>query len=114
MVSVRHENGVLAPCAIHDGVECETLFQVRLRRDEILERWPAQSAVGSAPLSTAAKESACRAWLRHLMRQNPANPRPKTAMRADAQEMFPGLGRNAFDRAWTRAIGVFSFNQKIG
>jgi hypothetical protein len=56
------------------------------------------------PSSTAAKESACRRWLTQIMRESANQPRPKKEVRAEACEGFPGLGKNAFDRAWTSAI----------
>jgi hypothetical protein len=49
-------------------------------------------------------ESACRAWLTKLMQQSADAPRPKKAVRTEAQEKFPGIGKNAFDRAWANGL----------
>jgi hypothetical protein len=38
------------------------------------------------------------------MRESPEAPGSKKQVRAEAQEQFPGLGKNAFDRAWANAI----------
>ena len=88
---------------MHDSAEAQTLVCVRLRREEVLKKWPSVSEE-TRQLSTAAKESACRRWLTNTMRENPEAPRPKKQVRAEAQEQFPGLGRNAFDRAWANVI----------
>jgi hypothetical protein len=61
-VCLRIEGGVLTPCVMHDSAEAQTLVGVRLRREEVLKKWPSVSEE-TRQLSTAAKESACRRWL---------------------------------------------------
>ena len=48
----------------------QELLNVRLRRDQILERWPAPSAGPSVPKTTAGAANQCRRWLADMMRKN--------------------------------------------
>jgi hypothetical protein len=82
----------------------KTSYTSRLRRDEVLRRWPPHESSEAAPLNSISKETACRGWLTKIMRENPDQPRPKKQIRAEAHDNFPGLGKNAFDRAWARAL----------
>jgi hypothetical protein len=58
MVCLRNDDGVVTPCVMHDSAEAQTLVCVRLRRDEVLKKWPSVGEV-THELSTAAKETAC-------------------------------------------------------
>jgi hypothetical protein len=83
----------------------QELLNVRLRRDQILERWPAPSAgPRSVPKTTAGAANQCRRWLADMMRKALNEPRPKAAVAREAKEKFPGLGKRGFDRAWDAAV----------
>lgn len=96
---------LLRPCVVHDATNEERLREVRLRRRDVLERWPsAELPAAAANLSTAAKETACKGWLTVLMKGARNQPRGKEEVWAEALAKLPGLSRRAFDRSWTVAI----------
>lgn len=95
--------GVLRPFAVHDTTGLE-LKHVRLRRRDVLERWPPLELPSDGPPSTKGKETACKGWLSALMRANADQPRAKATVWDEASTKFPGLGKRAFNRAWTYAI----------
>jgi hypothetical protein len=103
-VCLLEEGGLLWPCILHDATEREDLLYVRLRRDEVLRRWPPHDSSEAGPPNSVSKETACRGWLTKMMRENSDKPRPKTQIRAEASNKFPGLGKNALDRAWATAL----------
>jgi hypothetical protein len=83
----------------------QALLDIRLRRDDVLRRWPDDQ--GSTPPhrgGTVGAEHGCRLWLTNLMKTNPNNPRPKQALREEAKSRFPKLSNRGFDRAWASAI----------
>jgi glycine/D-amino acid oxidase-like deaminating enzyme len=82
------------------------LLDLLLSREDVLRRWPdAEASKPPRKVGTIASENACRLWLVKLMKTNPDKPRPKEAMRHEAKERFPELGKRGFDRAWAAAIG---------
>jgi len=80
------------------------LLDLLLSREDVLRRWPnAEANKQPRKLGTIASENACRLWLVNLMKTNPNNPRRKEAMREEAEERFPNIGKRGFDRAWAAA-----------
>jgi hypothetical protein len=82
------------------------LLNVRIRREGVLQRWPAASSPDDTPVqpTTIGAENQCRRWLATMMRKAPTQPKPKTAVREEALRKFPGLAKRSFDRAWNSAV----------
>jgi hypothetical protein len=80
------------------------LLNLRLKREDVLQRWPVSSeAATHVPSTTMGAENQCRRWLAGMMK-NPGGPRSKTLVREEALAKFPNLGKRGFDRAWDSAI----------
>ena len=103
-VALRDDGNLLRPVVLDDGPDYDSIFRVRLRRDEVLRRWPPLDVSESVPPSTQGKETACKGWLTGMMRSSPYQRRPKQEVWAEASTKFPGLAKRAFGRAWTDAI----------
>ena len=107
-IAIEQRDGLLwiVPILVSASSNDErAILDIRLSREDVLRRWPdAQSAAAPRELGTIASENACRLWLVKLMKANPNNPSPKEAMRKEAKERFPKLGKRGFDRAWSAAI----------
>jgi hypothetical protein len=56
-VALRDDENCLWPCVVDDGPDYDSIFRVRLRRDEVLRRWPPNAPSGSPSVSTARKEA---------------------------------------------------------
>ena len=83
----------------------EALLNIRVKREDVLERWPdPANPPRVVPPTTAAAENQCRRWLVAMMRENLDRPRPKAAVREEAVLKFKGLGKRGFGRAWDAAI----------
>jgi hypothetical protein len=104
ILAITDEDNLFWPCVTHEASDVEYIVNVRLRRDDVLRRWPALGAPDTVPPSTQGKETACKGWLSAMMRANPDEKRSKEGVWAEASAKFPGLARRAFDRAWTAAI----------
>lgn len=69
---------------------------------------PARAGNGGNPLAaepaklTAGAEDKCQTWLRGQVQASPdLRPKPRSAFKAEATALFPGLSGRSFDRAWT-------------
>ena len=47
-VALRDDDHRLWPCVVNDGPDNDSIFRARLRRDEVLRRWPSNTPLGSA------------------------------------------------------------------
>jgi hypothetical protein len=77
------------------GEQALVMIRVRDLEDEL------SGKRRTVPKATA--ESECKRWLCGLMR-NGGSRKPKESCWNEARELFPGLGRNQFLRAWIAAI----------
>jgi hypothetical protein len=83
----------------------QVLRDIRLSRDDVLRRWPAdQENTPSPEVGTVGAEHGCRLWLTKLMKADSDRPRPKHALRKEAEDRFPRLSKRGFDRAWDSAV----------
>jgi hypothetical protein len=80
------------------------LLNVKVRREDVLQRWPDASSSPSVRQTTVGAENQCRQWLAPMMKAAPTQPIPKATLREEARAKFPGLAKRGFDRAWDRAI----------
>jgi hypothetical protein len=69
---------------------------IRVRRDEVLEKWP-------PPPATSNLEVDCYKWLKKLMVKFKHRPKLKDHLLDEARDQFPGLSKNQSERAWARA-----------
>jgi hypothetical protein len=81
------------------------LWNLRLKRDDVLRRWPSDSDKNATvqPTTTGA-ENQCRRWLTTLMNDVPNDPQPKSIIWSKALAKFPKLSKRGFDRAWDQAV----------
>jgi hypothetical protein len=103
---VEHHDDLIRIFPASSGSDYEEeLLNLRLGRDQILNRWPAASAERKfVQRTTAGAENQCRRWLADMMKKNLNKPRPKAAVSREAVAEFPGLGKRGFDRAWEAAV----------
>ena len=81
------------------------LLNVRVKRDDVLQRWPARTEPRNLNRSTTVgAENQCRRWLAEMMKAAPSRPRPKDTVRREGLAKFSGLSKRGFDRAWDTAI----------
>jgi hypothetical protein len=82
------------------------LLNLRVKKDDVLGRWPASSDAPTSvrSITTTAAENQCRRWLAAMMKEAPTRPKAKATVRAEALTKFPGLAKRRFDRAWNVAI----------
>jgi len=63
--------------------------------------------VGAEPTRSETSESKCRMWLEARMRESlQQRPKPRDYFFAEAKELYPGLSKRAFDRAWNEGKRV--------
>jgi hypothetical protein len=103
---VEEKNGLIRIFPASSSTEYEQqLLNLRVKRDQVLARWPAPSKTGKAAQpTTVGAENQCRRWLTSIMKDAPNKPRPKRAVGEEALTKFPGLAKRGFDRAWDAAI----------
>jgi len=104
---VEEKNGLLRifPLSQDSSDYEQHLLNVRVKRDSVLQRWPASSSAATPVRpTTAGAENQCRRWLVAMMDKQPTQPTPKAVVLEEALAKFPGLSKRAFDRAWTAAI----------
>jgi hypothetical protein len=82
------------------------LLNVRIKREGVLQRWPAASSPGATSVqpTTIGAENQCRRWLAATMKKAPTQPKAKAVLREEALRKFPGLAKRSFDRAWSAAV----------
>lgn len=100
---IEPKNGLIRILALNPSNWMQ-LLNVRVKRKDVLKRWPDPASVAIPVRSSGGAENRCRQWLVAMMKANPNNPRPKAIVRADALAKFLGLSGRAFDRAWDKAI----------
>jgi hypothetical protein len=87
---------------------------VVVARDDLVREWPPFDAPEQSPAATAAQNSVIGGiaserrvakWLADAMRAEPANPVPKSEMRARAErDSSLSVSERAFERAWSEAV----------
>lgn len=98
-----HPGVLFLVAAIDDADTTNTIRHLKLRRFDVMRRWPVPG-VTKSPASTVGVERECSLWLRGLMRIAPGQPKSKSSMRAAAAQRYPSLSKRGFDRAWERAV----------
>ena len=102
---MEEENGLVRVFPLRPGVSSQEIFNVRLDRSSVLDRWPpAGKAQDRGQTSTAGAEARCRGWLIELMRSEPNPSRSKAALFDEAKSRFR-VAKRAFDRAWIKPSG---------
>ncbi|HMJ27150.1 MAG TPA: hypothetical protein VK512_00330 [Xanthobacteraceae bacterium] len=104
---VEEKNGLIRifPSSSSSSDYEQHLLNLRVKRDDVLQRWPDPShARKPVQPTTTGAENQCRRWLAAMMKNAPTQPRPKAAIREEALAKFPGLAKRGFDRAWDAAI----------
>ena len=104
---VEERNGLLRifPLSSSSSAHEQHLLNVRVKREDVLRRWPAASSVRtSVQPTTMGAENQCRRWLAAMMKTAPNQPRAKAAILEEALARFRGLAKRGFDRAWNAAI----------
>src|SRR5262249_30374475 len=80
------------------------LLNVRVKSEDVRERWPATRTSQPVQPTTVGQEKLCRRWLAAMMAQAPTQPKPKASTLEEALAKFPALSKRGFDRAWDSAI----------
>jgi hypothetical protein len=105
---VEEKNGLVRILPSNSSVsEPDTeLFNLRLRRNEVLQYWPDPAVLkvpsDTAHPTTAGAERRCQRWLVELMKEN--SPQAKSEIFSKALSQFPNISKRGFERAWTAAI----------
>lgn len=104
---IEEKNGLVRtyPLNSSSSVHDQHLLNVRVRRKDVLRRWPPSNARTAAqPTTTVGAENQCRRWLVAMMRNAPLKPKPKARVYEEALKKFSTLGKRGFDRAWRAAV----------
>jgi hypothetical protein len=105
-LAVEEKNGLVRifPSSSSANYE-QQLFNIRVKRADVLERWPDRSDKPTGvQTTTAGAQNQCRLWLTDMMKKDPGRPRPKSEVRREALDKFQSLSGRGFDRAWDAAV----------